>query len=381
MRNKSREDKVRSGRRRVRAGIISKLVIFTLIFLIIGLAYYTWFPTTLSNFLARFLSVKIISLIREYKIAIALILYVIGVVIICVRESTRYVRNLDMVLSELNSLTDYEREVTSFPEELKDVEVAIKDARYNLMQNEKTAKEADQQKNEMLAFLAHDLRTPLTSIIGYLQLMKDTPDLTPEQNARYVNITVDKAYRLEELLEEFFDITRMNLKTMTLNKTRVDLTMMLNQIADEFYPMFESKGLTAELKVEPGLILEADADRLARVFDNILKNAVAYSFENSPIDIEAHSEQDRIRVTISNQAEEMPEDKLQMIFNKFYRGDSARSSQTGGAGLGLAITKEIVELHGGTIQARSLNGKMSFIIQLQKGDPEQPAQEAAEEQN
>ena len=160
----------------------------------------------------------------------------------------------------------------------------------------------------------------------------------------------------------------MNLNNMTLNKSRVDLTMMLNQIADEFYPMFESKGLTAQLKVEPGLILEADADRLARVFDNILKNAVAYSFENSPIEIEAHSEEERIRVTITNQAEDLPEDKLQMIFNKFYRGDSARSSQTGGAGLGLAITKEIVELHGGTITARSRNGKMSFIILLKKGD-------------
>ena len=374
MRNKSREDKVKSGRRRVRAGIISKLIIFTLIYLIIGLGYYTWFPTTLSNFLARFLSEKFISTVREYKIAIALILYVIGVIIICVRESTRYVRNLDLVLSELNSLTDYGREVASFPEELKDVEVAIKDARYNLMQNEKTAREADRQKNEMLAFLAHDLRTPLTSIIGYLQLLKDTPDLTPEQSARYVNITVDKAYRLEELLEQFFDITRMNLNTMTLNKSRVDLTMMLNQIADEFYPMFENKGLQAVLKVEPGLILEADADRLARVFDNILKNAVAYSFENSPIEIEAHSEEDRIRVTITNAAEDMPEDKLQMIFNKFYRGDSARSSQTGGAGLGLAITKEIVELHGGTITARSRNGKMSFIIILNKGEPgETPA--------
>ena len=365
MKNKSREEKVKSGRRRVRAGIISKLVIFTLIFLIIGLGYYTWFPTTFSNFLARFLSENFISTVREYKIAIALILYVIGVIIICVRDSTRYVQNLDRVLNELLSLTDDEREVASFPDELKDVEVAIKDARYNLMQNEKKAREADQQKNEMLAFLAHDLRTPLTSVIGYLQLLKDSPDLTPEQTARYVGITLDKAYRLEELLEEFFDITRMNTNNMTLNKADVDLTMMLNQIADEFYPMFEEKGLTAELHVEPGLHLEADADRLARVFDNILKNAVAYSFENSPIVIEAgKAAEDRVRVSITNAAEDLPEEKLQLIFNKFYRGDSARSSVTGGAGLGLAITREIVELHGGTIEAKSERGHMSFIILL-----------------
>ena len=120
---------------------------------------------------------------------------------------------------------------------------------------------AEKQKNDLLVFLAHDLKTPLTSVIGYLSLMNENPDMPEEQKAKYLGITLEKAYRLEELLSEFFDITRMNVQSMVISHVKVDLTMMLYQIADEFYPVLAEKRLTAVLDVESGLKVSGDADK------------------------------------------------------------------------------------------------------------------------
>ena len=367
MRNKQKKIKkvkVRTGRKKVRSRILLNLLLFSLIFLVLILGYYQWFPETFSLFMAEIVGVDGVALMRSLKVPAAMLLYIIGVIWICVRTSTKYVRYVDAISTSLTSLVDEDAEVLSFPAELKDIEIALKDVKYALAKNEKLAREAEQQKSDLLVFLAHDLRTPLTSVIGYLTLLHENPDMPAEQRVKYVDITVEKAYRLEELLNEFFDITRMNLQSMVLSKTKVDLTMMLYQIADEFYPVLAEKGLTAVLDIEPGLKVMADADKLARVFDNLLRNAVAYSYENTGVCIEAFREPDGIWVQVNNQGDEVPPEKLELIFQKFYRADNARSTKTGGAGLGLAISKEIVELHDGIIQVTSRGHEMRFAIRL-----------------
>jgi two-component system sensor histidine kinase VanS len=234
----------------------------------------------------------------------------------------------------------------------------------NLEKQKKAALDAEQRKNDLVVYLAHDIKTPLTSVIGYLSLLDEAPDMPPEQKSKYVGITLEKAYRLEELINEFFEITRFNLQTIVLNKEKINLLFMLQQMADEFYPMLAPQGKQISVNVPDGLTLWGDADKLARVFNNILKNAIAYSDENSVIDISAGQQDKNIVITFMNQGNPIPQAKLDTIFEKFYRLDSARSTNTGGAGLGLAIAQEIVTAHNGTISVESNPENTTFTVKL-----------------
>jgi two-component system sensor histidine kinase VanS len=219
-----------------------------------------------------------------------------------------------------------------------------------------------QQKNELITYLAHDLKTPLASVIGYLSLLNEAQDMPKEQKAKYTDIALNKAYRLEELINEFFEIARFNLQSIVLNKSRIKLSFMLQQMADEFYPMLAPKGNQVIVNAPDELTLWGDADKLARVFNNILKNAIAYSHDDSIIGISASEQGEEAVVTFTNQGDQIPPHKLDTIFEKFYRLDSARSTDTGGAGLGLAIAKEIVAAHNGSITVKSDNTQTTFTV-------------------
>ncbi len=230
------------------------------------------------------------------------------------------------------------------------------------------AQEAEQRKNDLVVYLAHDIKTPLTSVIGYLSLLDEAPDMPPEQRAKYVGITLEKAYRLEQLIDEFFEITRFNLQSIVLNKGKINLSFMLNQVADEFYPMLEPEGKKAVVDAPDGLTLWGDADKLARVFNNILKNAAAYSYRGSIIRISARQEDQSVIIVFANQGDPIPSAKLETIFDQFFRLDASRSTNSGGAGLGLAIAKKIVTAHGGNITATSNEERTVFTVTLPNQD-------------
>ena len=190
---------------------------------------------------------------------------------------------------------------------------------------------------------------------------------------------MDKAERLDDLINEFFDITRFNLSHIELNKQRINLTLMLQQLASEFAPMLRDKNLKISLDAPEGIMLRCDPDKLQRVFDNLLRNAVNYSYENSVIRIKASlSGQDaagqaapgqcpsrqEVLLTFENDGETISADKLGRLFEQFYRLDTSRGTRRGGAGLGLAIAKEIVELHGGSILALSQDEVIRFEVVL-----------------
>nr|WP_246517623.1 vancomycin resistance histidine kinase VanS [Clostridium aciditolerans] len=229
---------------------------------------------------------------------------------------------------------------------------------------EQNAQQAEQRKNDLVMYLAHDIKTPLTSVIGYLSLLDEAPDMPTEQKVKYVRITLEKAYRLENLINEFFEITRYNFQTMTLERETIDLYYMLIQMTDEFYPLLEPHGKQAVIHADENMTIYGDPAKLARVFNNILKNAVAYSNDNSIIDISAEVQQNNVVISFRNTGKTIPKEKLSYIFEKFFRLDEARTTNTGGAGLGLAIAKEIVTLHGGTISAESSNGITVFTVTL-----------------
>lgn len=251
-----------------------------------------------------------------------------------------------------------------FPQEYAELGNCLTDVKKQIRHNEQALKDEAAKKNDLIAYLAHDLKTPLTSVVGYLSLLEEAPDMPPEQKAKYVHIALDKALRLEQLINEFFEITRYNLHEIVLEKKSIDLEYMLMQMADEFYPVLMERGNTVEVQVESGLEVLADANKLARVFNNILKNAVAYSDPGSEIQIRGYRKAGLIHVSVSNHGSTIPKQKLQSIFEKFYRLDEARSSNTGGAGLGLAIAREVVLLHGGAITAESENNITTFTVLL-----------------
>lgn len=263
-------------------------------------------------------------------------------------------------------LTYTSNETTSLPEGYDEVVACVNEFKAQMAHNEQLIQYEAAQKNDLITYLAHDLKTPLTSVVGYLSLLDEAPDMPTEQKAKYVHIALDKALRLESLINDFFEITRYNLHEVALDKEDIDLSYMLRQMSDEFYPMLQAHGNSIGLIIDENLTICADPNKLARVFNNILKNAIAYSYPNTPIEIKAGAKNDLVWVTFSNSGKTIPKRKLDSIFEKFYRLDDARSSNTGGAGLGLAIAKEIVVQHGGSITAVSDNQVTTFIVELPK---------------
>lgn len=251
-----------------------------------------------------------------------------------------------------------------FPQEYNAIAIQASEVKEKMRRHEQLLREEAARKNDLITYLAHDLKTPLTSVIGYLSLLSEAPDMPLEQRARYTQIGLEKALRLESLINEFFDITRFNLQQVHLSKATVDLTYLLVQMTDEFYPLAEHHGNTIHLDVPDDLTLVGDANKLARVFNNILKNAVAYSDAGTDIKIHAFAREGHVTLTFTNRGPTIPPEKLEMLFEKFYRLDESRSTQTGGAGLGLAIAREIVTLHGGAITADSRNGETTFTVTL-----------------
>lgn len=323
----------------------------------------TVFNGVVVDFLYEHLSKRAFYFINYNRELAVFVVYCLGMLGLSVCYVFKFSRLLTLASS---SISEEEPEIfgDSCPEELLEFSQKLKDFKYSLKENEQARKLAEQQKNDLVVYLAHDLKTPLTSVVGYLTLLEEAPELPAEQRAKYIGIALDKAYRLEQLINEFFDITRMNYQTLPAYKSPVNLTILLVQIINEFFPMMEEKNITVRQEIEPELVLPADADKLARVFDNLFRNAVNYSHSCTEIVCSARKGNGCVLVSIKNKGDHIPPGKLNHIFDKFYRLDSSRQSSTGGAGLGLAIAKQIVELHDGTIEAVCNDGVTEFRLVL-----------------
>ncbi len=223
---------------------------------------------------------------------------------------------------------------------------------------------AESSKDQLVLNLAHDLRTPLTSVLGYLDLVLNNERLTEEQARHFTSIAYTKSRRLEKLIDELFEVTRMSYGNLPIDKKPIDLGELLGQLAEELYPVFENSQLEARLTTPPNVIIEGDGELLARVFDNLLANAARYGKDGRFVDISCQCEGAEAVVQVANYGHVIPEDELPRLFDMFYTGDRARSHQAGGTGLGLFIANNIVKRHNGTISASSSLFRTVFEVRL-----------------
>lgn len=341
--------------------IINSTIIYTIIFIMIWLigrflcnltTWQSWDP------LYRLLTGI------GYNLFILLALWLSGFLIIFIYHLTKTLSYIDAIVDASEILVENNEEQIKLPNELSEIEERMNRIKQTSIHNAKFALEQINRKNDLIVYLSHDIKTPLTSMIGYLSLLDEIKDMPDMQRQKYIKTALDKSYKLEELINELFDITRFNERKILLEKVNINLNMMLEQIIDDFYPLL--KEMNKEIKIESidKINIHGDSDKLARVFNNVIKNAIHYSKKDSSIKVIIKEDKEYAMVVISNEGKKIPEEKLNKIFEKFYRLDEARTSKTGGSGLGLAIAKEIVELHNGTITATSDDNNTKFIIKL-----------------
>ena len=341
--------------------LLGNLVIATIISIIIYFILALFFESSLSEMVYR-LNYDLYSWI-VYNRDIVVYVY-IGMVlaVIIYKFISKYVNSINEVYKSLDLILKEDNETIKLPSEVNEFSEKLNDIKYDYILNKKNAKEAEEKKNDLIMYMAHDLKTPLTSTIGYLTLLTDEKEIPKNLQEKYMKIALDKALRVEDLTNQFFDITRYNLSNIQINKKEINLGYLLEQLIDECYPMLEERNLKCELIAKEKIKYLGDGDKLARAFGNLLKNAINYSYENTTIKIELKKENENILISFKNKGEKIPEYKLDKIFEKFYRGDTSRTSSTGGSGLGLAITKEIIELHGGKITVKNDDEYIEFDI-------------------
>lgn len=307
---------------------------------------------------------RLLNFIRNNVEVVCAVLILLGWIVITYFFIRRPLNYIDEITDAAKRLASPSEEEITLDRALYEMQYELNTVREKALRSAELAREAEKRKNDLIVYLAHDLKTPLTSVIGYLTLLNDEPEISPETRARYTGIALEKAERLEQLINEFFDITRFSLTTLTLEPERINFSLMLEQTVSEFYPVFAEKNLTCKAEIQPDTELLCDPDKLERVFDNLFRNAVNYSYPNSEIKLSMTADNGEVTVVVSNRGKTVPKEKLDRIFEQFFRLDSSRSSGTGGAGLGLAISKEIVDLHGGKIFAKSENESIIFTVVL-----------------
>ncbi len=268
------------------------------------------------------------------------------------------------VLDSLEHVVDNSADNIELPLEFSDLQNWLNLIKMQNRQQQHILEIEAQKKSDTLTYLAHDIRTPLASVVGYLSLLCEAPDMPAVQREKYTKVAFRKAIQFEKLIDDFFDVARYSLSDKALAKREIDMCILIEQLADEFYPLLKNKELHIDLKLGEGLFVTGDGEKIARVFNNVLKNAINYSYPKSSIEICARQTLSYVVVSIKNYGKTIPADELEHIFDKFYRSKEYGQSEEDGTGLGLAIAKEIVRIHNGSINAMSNEGITVFEIKL-----------------
>lgn len=315
----------------------------------------------------------LVQAVLEQHVVVTLLYVVSGMILFSVtflilqEPSIRYISRISDAVQDIS-----QGDLTTNIEVIGDDELSSMAANLNKMVGDirqlmDKEREAERTKNELITNVAHDLRTPLTSIIGYLELLAgDKAVIPPDMQHKYIEIAYGKARRLEKLIEDLFGFTKLNYGKIAMHVGKLDIVKLLSQLLEEAYPNFVDKNLSYDLQSNvPAKMINADGNLLARLFDNLIGNAIKYGAEGKRVLVKVLAEEELVTVSVTNYGYVIPPDELPLLFNKFYRVEQSRSTTTGGTGLGLAIAKEIVDMHGGTIGVASdLNGTV-FTVKLQ----------------
>ncbi|WP_347560853.1 HAMP domain-containing sensor histidine kinase [Clostridium sp. OM02-18AC] len=352
--------------------VITNIIYSTLVACLIDLFLVTNL-TMLAEYAQRSeQSSALLNMVRQSDVVVILVYVLIGILAFSItflllqEKSAAYIGRISDAVERISE-GDLNTQVEvvgddEFSSMASNLNKMVEDIR-RLMDKER---ESERTKNELITNVAHDLRTPLTSIIGYLELLSGQVVLPPDMQKKYIDIAYSKAKRLEKLIEDLFGFTKMNYGKLAMHVSKVDIVKLLGQLLEESYPNFANKGLSYELQSNvPAKIITADGNLLARLFDNLINNAIKYGAEGKRVTVKVTAEADTVQVSVANYGYVIPAEELPLIFDKFYRVEQSRSTHTGGTGLGLAIVKNIVDMHGGTITVKSdLNGTV-FTVTLQ----------------
>lgn len=277
-----------------------------------------------------------------------------------------FFRGMDDLLRCMQGKTTKQKKIITFIfPQFEQMQTRVLDLLKEKDLSEYVSAQEKEHKNQLLMYLAHDLKTPLTSMIGYINHILDHP-LSKEEEEKSLQIAHSKAIRLDALMNEFSELLRYDEKVSSLDIVDIDLTSMLNQQLAGFDPLLEAKNMHLLKQFPPSAWMQGDFDKLQRVFDNLMRNAINYATENSDIEIYLKEEEKGISLIYRNAAEHISQEEVSHLFDKFYRVQSERSSMSGGAGLGLAIAQEIMQLHHGSIEAKLEGNKIAFYLYLPK---------------
>lgn len=339
--------------------IIISIILFTIIYFLLFLTSYhlvslkTW---DVSNILYKFLYN-----IRE----LMFYFWLIGIIIICVYFLSKFFYYISSIEKETYKMKVENNEMIVLPSELYQIQNSVNFVKQQAIRNEEVALEVENSKKEMITFLAHDLKTPLTIIIGYLDLIVFNNKIDTKEKEEYLNIVLKKAADLEFLVNEMFEVSCLNEQDLVCSFQKIDLQLLLEQIIDDFYPVLLNEGKEIKFnKISKIIFINGDSQKLFRLFNNLIKNAITYSLANSTINIDVKIKNNYVTIIIKNLCSPLSDMDVDKIFDKFYRCDSSRNSQRGGNGLGLAITKELVKLHNGKINVNYKNGNICFTVTL-----------------
>ena len=239
---------------------------------------------------------------------------------------------------------------------------ALVDTITQAMQEERAS---EKSKDELITNVSHDLRTPLTSIIGYLGLIEDHQYQSEEDIVKYSHIAYDKAKQMKNLVEDLFEYTKVQQHGAPVNLMTVDLGQLLEQVGASFELEADKKGIAINVSCEPTpLSITADPEKLGRLFSNLVANALKYGHGASYIHLTAKQLGEKVVITVAEDGEKIPAESVKHLFERFYRVESSRNKATGGTGLGLAIVQSIVELHHGSVTARSDDQETAFVVTL-----------------
>ena len=351
-------------RTQIALSAVFKIILFTILFITLFMLLFDYiFNDSIAEIINNYNESIYIYLVHS-KLYVFFIVCFLIFLLVCFFVIRNTLNSLISITNAVNQITKNPDAEIKLEPNLVIIENKLNNIRIDLIKSRSNAKDAENKKNDLVMYMAHDLKTPLTSVIGYLSLLTESPELPKPLQHKYLNIALNKAYRVENLTNQFFEITRYDLHDIPITKNKIDVSFLLEQLIDECYPMLQEKSLKFKVTIPNHVYFMCDGDKLARAFENLIKNAINYSYENTLIEIELVQTEKTIDITFKNKGDKIPEYKLNRIFEKFYRADDARSSNTGGTGLGLAIAKRIVELHDGNISVKNDDEYIEFCIKF-----------------
>lgn len=297
-------------------------------------------------------------------IASALILFII-LIYLGIRKKVKYIEYISSAINEISKGNlNYDLKIES-EDELGYVANAINLMEKNLLEMIEKERQNDNMQRELITNISHDLKTPLTIILGYLDIIRTRSYKTKDEEDKYIETTYEKALVLQKMILKLFELVKLSDKDTALSKSDVNINKLLKQVIIEYSPIADTKNIKIEYRDSQDIIvLNVDLDKMCRVFDNLINNAIKYSNENEKITVTLEEDLSGALISFRNKCENLKEEDLDKFFNRFYRSDKARNSSIEGSGIGLSIVKKIIELHNSHIWAELHDSEIWFVIRL-----------------